>query len=132
MNWSWRCFDGSTRRLPTPEFRHDDGQFVQTIWRDPLTASVLSRLDLNERQKKAIGYVRVNRRITNSQYRQLTGAIKKTASRDLDDLVTKQVFARSGRTGRGTSYGLALKRDSKGTKETSTPVRPRSKRPRRS
>ncbi len=105
-------------KLPPPDFRHDDGQFVLTLWRDALTSRVLDGLTLNPRQRQAILYVRTKERITNAEYRTLTGAIKKTASRDLDDLVGKNVFARLGTTGRGTAYTLATKRDMKETKGT--------------
>ncbi len=104
--------------LPEPEFRQEAGTFVQTLWRDRLTIEALASLDLRERQKKAIDFVRANSRIGNAEYQQLAGVIKKTASRDLDDLVAKGVFERSGTTGRGTHYVLARKGDIKGTKGT--------------
>jgi hypothetical protein len=89
------------------------------LWRDWLTASAVTQLGLNNRQKKALAYVRSNRRIGNIEYQRLTGTIKKTASRDLDDLVRKGVFQKIGRTGRGTHYALADKGDIKGTMGTS-------------
>jgi ATP-dependent DNA helicase RecG len=105
--------------LPEPEFRQDGGQFVMTLWRNWLTARVLEDLNLNERQAKAITFVREKGRIGNVEYQQFTGAIKKTASRDLDDLVRKRVLLKFGTTGRGTYYRLASKGDIKGTKGTS-------------
>ena len=75
-------------------------------------------MELNDRQQKAIVHVKINGRIANTEYQQLTGAIKKTASRDLDDLVQKKIFAKSGTTGRGTYYVLVRKGDIKGTKGT--------------
>ncbi len=44
-------------------------------------------IELNERQKKAIEYIKERREITTSEYINLTGAIKKTAIRDLNNLV---------------------------------------------
>ena len=105
-------------KLPAPEFRHDDGQFVVTLWRDAITPQALAGIELNDRQRKAVTYVKTHARITNAEYRALTGAIKKTASRDLDDLVSKGLLARIGTTGRGTVYTLASKRDNKETKGT--------------
>ncbi|HUT36137.1 MAG TPA: ATP-binding protein [Planctomycetota bacterium] len=105
--------------LPAPDFEQRGSQFVTTIWRDWLTAPALSRLSLNDRQRAAVRFVRVNRRIGNLDYQKLTGAIKKTASRDLDDLVRRGVFEKVGTTGRGTCYVLAKKGDIKGTKGTS-------------
>lgn len=104
--------------LPEPDFRQDGGTFVQALWRDWLTPKALATLGLSERQKKAIDFVRANARIGNAEYQRLAGAIKKTASRDLDDLVAKGVFVRLGTTGRGTHYVLGRKGDIKGTKGT--------------
>ena len=112
--------------LPEPEFRQDAGQVMITLRRNWITTEALNDLDLNERQRKAIAYVREKGRIGNAEYQQLTKAIKKTASRDLDDLVRKGVLAKFGTTGRGTYYGLASKGDIKGTKGTS-PVPPSTK-----
>jgi len=105
--------------LPEPGFRQSGGQFVQTIWRDWLTDGVMAELDLNERQRMAIVYVKTNDKISNIDYQHLTNSIKKTASRDLTDLVRKGIFAKVGTTGRGTYYCLARKGDIKGTKGTS-------------
>ena len=46
--------------------------------------------------------------MTNADYRELTGVISKTASRDLDDLVRKGALERKG-TRKGTSYVLPKK-----------------------
>jgi len=105
--------------LPEPEFEQRGGEFVVTVWHDWLTASAVTQIGLNNRQKKALAFVRTNRRIGNIEYQRLTGTIKKTASRDLDDLVRKGVFQKIGKTGRGTHYALAGKGDIKGTKGTS-------------
>jgi predicted HTH transcriptional regulator len=110
--------------LPEPEFRQDGGMFVQTLWRDWLTDEVLDGLNLNERQKKAVVFVKTHKRIGNVDYQRLTGSIKKTASRDLDDLVREGVFSKVGTTGRGTYYCLSQKGDKKGTKGTSSAKEP--------
>src|SRR3990172_4997649 len=44
--------------LPGPEFRQQGGMFVQAIWRDWLTAEVLARYNLNERQLQAVAHVK--------------------------------------------------------------------------
>ncbi len=91
--------------LPEPDFEQRAGQFVVTMWRDLLTGTLLDELGLNDRQKKGITFVKRNMRITNTEYQHLTGALKKTASRDLDNLVSKHLFKKVGKTGRGTYYG---------------------------
>ncbi len=101
--------------LPEPEFRQDGGMFIQTMWRDWLTAEVLAGMDINDRQRQAILEVKAKGRIGNSAYQELTGTTKKTASRDLDDLVDKGILKKSGTTGRGTHYVLSGKGDIKGT-----------------
>src|SRR2546425_1390782 len=93
--------------LPEPEFRQDGGQFVQTIWRDWLTAEVLSSLALNERPTEAIAHLIVSRRVSNHEYQSLLGVAKRTAHRDLADLLEKGVIERIGTTGKGTYYVLA-------------------------
>lgn len=106
--------------LPEPEFGQRAGSFVLTLWRDWLTNEVLGELELNDRQRAAVAHVKVHHRISNIEYQRLTGAIKKTATRDLDRLVQYRVFRKVGRTGRGTYYTLTRKGDIKGTMGTSS------------
>jgi len=104
--------------LPSPDFEERAGQFVTTIWRDWLTDEAISGLGLNERQVKAVAYVKVHARITNKDYRDLTGTIIRTASRDLEELVSKGVLHKKGVTGRSAHYVLAGKQDVKRTNRT--------------
>ncbi len=104
--------------LPSPDFEERAGQFVTTLWRDWLTAEVISGFDLNERQQKVVAYVKVHGRITNKDYRDLTGTIIRTASRDLEELVSKGVLRKIGVTGRSAHYVLAGKQDVKRTNRT--------------
>jgi len=115
--------------LPPPEFRQEQGQVIQTIWRHWLTAKTVADLDLNDRQKAALGFVRINRRIDNASLRELTGAIYRTASRDLEDLVEKGVLNKVGRTGRGAHYVLAPKQDTNRTNKTSGNPGPLKRKP---
>ncbi len=94
--------------LPEPEFRQDGGMFVQTLWRDRLTAKVLDALALNSRQRSALAAIRTERRLTNARYQALTGAGRPTAKRDLEDLVSKGVLSATG-AGRGSAYVVAIK-----------------------
>lgn len=89
-----------------------------TLWRDWLTEAVPADLRLNDRQRKTLVYLKTNRRITNAEYQRVTGAIRKTATRDLEDLVKKELLERVGVSGRGTHYILSIKRDLKGTNGT--------------
>ena len=67
---------------------------------------------MNERQIKAVLYVKEKGRIGNKEYQGVFGVSKPTASRELDDLVRKGILERIGATGRGTYYVL------KGSKES--------------
>ena len=104
--------------LPEPDFEQRGGEFVTTLWRDWLTEKILNELNLNDRQRQAVALVKAAGRINNADYQKLTRAIKKTASRDLEDLKRKCVFKKIGKTGRGTYYVLASKGVKKGTKGT--------------
>jgi len=101
--------------LPEPDFEQRGGEFVTTLWRDWLTERILNELNLNDRQRQAVALVKAAGRMNNADYQKLTRAIKKTASRDLEDLKRKRVFKKIGKTGRGTYYVLASKGDKKGT-----------------
>ena len=47
------------------------GEFVVTIWRDWLTDAVLSDLEIDDRQKLAIRYMKEKSRINNTESREL-------------------------------------------------------------
>ena len=95
--------------LPEPDFEQRGNQFVVTIWRDWLTDEALAGYDLNERQLQAVAHVKKTGKIANSEYQQLMGVAKRTAHRDLFDLVEKGLFIKVGTRGKGTFYRLQLK-----------------------
>ena len=61
-------------------------------------------------------------RIGNAEYQSVTSTTKKTATRDLDDLVAKGLLEKIGTTGRGVFYRIARNGDIKGTNETFAPT----------
>jgi len=87
--------------LPEPECRQDCGRWTVILWRDWLTDKVLAGLQLNDRQRQAITLLKTAGRLSNADYQKLTNAIKKTASRDLEDLTRKGLVQKIGETGRG-------------------------------
>jgi len=95
--------------LPEPDFVQRGGEFTATIWRDWLTPEVLAGYNLNERQMKAMTHIKGTGRITNSEYQEIAGVIRKTAARDLDDLVEKGLLERMGEK-RGSFYTLTGKK----------------------
>ena len=95
------------RGLPEPVFEEKMGCFVVTIWRDIYTPSYLERFDLNERQMKGVMYAKEKGRITNKEYRKLTGLSDEGARIDLNGLVGKNVLRIRG-GGRSVHYVLKL------------------------
>jgi len=64
-------------------------------------------LNLNQRQIKAVLYVKQTGRITNNEYKELNKISKATATRDLLELTEKfKLFKRTGEVGAGTNYIL--------------------------
>ncbi len=99
--------------LPEPDFAQRGGEFTIALWRDWLTPQVLAGYNLNERQIRAIAVVKVQGKITNREYREQTGVVIRTASRDLEELVKKELLEKIGSTGRSTFYVLSRKLDRK-------------------
>lgn len=104
--------------LPAPDFEERAGLFVATLWRDWLTEDVINMLKLNDRQKKAIFFVKQNGSITNKQYQELTKITDRTALRDIRELIGKRVLHKIGTTGRATHYVIKNKPDINPTNPT--------------
>ncbi len=96
--------------LPEPDFGQRAGEFVVSVTRDWLTAEVVARLGLNERQRTALAHLQTHGRLTNRDYQSITRTSRSTALRDLRDLEQKGVVRRMGTTGRGACYAAAGKR----------------------
>ena len=102
--------------LPEPDFRQDGGQFVMTLWRDWLTTHVMDSLGLDERERKLVAFIKVNRKINNQAYQDTFGVSKPTASRHLEALVDRGIIQKVGTTGKGTYYALKKKGLTNGSK----------------
>ena len=92
--------------VPIPEFKEVTGGFLVVFRKDIFTEEYLRKLDLNERQIRAVMYANEKGRITNAEYQQLTNISKPTATRDLNELTKKSIFEQIGTTGKGTFYKL--------------------------
>jgi len=95
--------------LPEPDMKERDGGFIVTLYKDKLTEENLINLGLNDRQIKAVLFVKERGTITNADHQKYCSVSKATATRDLTDLVEKyEIFERRGQTGAGTSYILKI------------------------
>lgn len=90
--------------LPEPEFKEEFAGFSLYMRKDYYTEERLKEIGLNDRQIKAVIYVKEKGKITNKEYQELNGVIKKTASRDLGVLTDKRILEKVGSTGKGTHY----------------------------
>lgn len=92
--------------LPEPELIEQDGGFFVTLFKNSLTAEQLTKLGLNDRQLKAVEYVKEKGRITNREYQTINSISERTASRELSDLVDKEVLKSSETKGAGSYFYL--------------------------
>jgi len=91
--------------LPEPLFEIKSGDLVVTLRK--YSFSSLRKYTVNERQKKAMDYLLIHEKMTNSEYRKLNPEIKRhTALKDLKDLVNKEIILSKGK-GRYTYYILS-------------------------
>ncbi len=91
--------------LPEPVLKEEQGGFLSKIFKDRFTEEQLKKTGLNERQIKAVEYVKKNRKITNSDYQKLCEVSERTALRDLDELSAKGILQKKGEK-KGTYYEL--------------------------
>lgn len=91
---------------PEPEFvLIRNVEFRVILARDIYTGDVLARLGLNERQIKAVNFVKEHGQITNKEYVKLTSVASRQALTDLKWLVEKKILSAVGK-GRSTRYSL--------------------------
>ena len=82
------------------------GGFLVTLFKERFSIVELQKLGLNERQIKAVLYVKEKGRITNLEYLELNkGITDRTALRDLDFLIELCIFQRIGEK-KATYYEL--------------------------
>jgi len=91
--------------IPEPKFEEHQG-FRVIFRKDIYTEEYLQKIGLNERQIKAVMYVKEKRKITNQEFQKLLNVSKRTVTNDLEDLVKRQLFEKVGTRGRGTFYKL--------------------------
>lgn len=92
--------------LPEPEMLEIDGGFIITLFKNTLTEEQLTKLGLNNRQVKAVLYVKEKGKITNADYQKLFSVARRTATRDLTGLVEKGILRSNEAKGAGSFYEI--------------------------
>ncbi len=83
-----------------------DGGFIITLFKDNISPEQLTKLGLNNRQIKAVIFVKDKGKITNREYQELNSTSERTASRDLNALIEKNILRSSEVKGAGSFYFL--------------------------
>ncbi|MEA3422008.1 MAG: ATP-binding protein, partial [Acidobacteriota bacterium] len=94
--------------LPEPDFEFTGTSLIVTLWKSKLTDRYLDSLGLNERQRKAINYMKEHKRITSKKYAELFSITDRTARNDLNSLVNKGVLIQKGTSKKLTYYELSV------------------------
>ncbi len=92
--------------LPEPDFMEENGVMTVIFYKDKWNEENLKKLGLNDRQIKAVMYVKDNGRITNKEIQGLFEVSRETATRDLIFLEEKDILQRFGTRGAGVYYVL--------------------------
>lgn len=92
--------------LPEPEMVERDGGFLITLFKERLTEDFLQKLGLNERQAKALTYLKEKGKISNTEFQNLNKVSKATATRDLVELEKIGLLINKGTKGSSAIYVL--------------------------
>ena len=90
--------------LPEPKIELIGGGVAITLYKNIYTEEYLDSLNLNDRQVKALEYIREHGQITNSAYQELNGITDRTARRDLKELVAVHKLLTKHGTTKGAYY----------------------------
>jgi ATP-dependent DNA helicase RecG len=91
--------------LPAPVLEEDGGGFIVKLFKNRFSEEELQKLGLNNRQIKAVQYVKEKGKITNSEYREINEVSDRTSSRELENLYQTEVFEKVGNK-KGAYYEL--------------------------
>lgn len=86
--------------IPEPEFLEECGGFSVKFRKE--------FAELNERQNKALLYIKEKGTITNSEYQELTGTSRETSKRDLAQMIKWGILHKIGE-GKTTKYSVLKK-----------------------
>jgi ATP-dependent DNA helicase RecG len=86
----------SGSRLARAVLEEDQGGVRIIFLKDIYSEGYLTQLGINDRQMLAVFFIKQNGYITNSKYQQEYKVSARTALRDLDDLVTREILVKAG------------------------------------
>ncbi|MDZ4715043.1 MAG: ATP-binding protein [Cytophagales bacterium] len=92
--------------LPQPVYFYDMSGFFVEFRKDIYNEKHLRSINLNDRQVKGVLYLKEKGKITNSEYQKLNDVSRATATRDLKELIDKEILKPSGQKGAGAFYTI--------------------------
>jgi ATP-dependent DNA helicase RecG len=92
--------------LPQPLYYYESSGFWVEFHRDNYYPEYLKELGLNERQTKAILYVKEKRRITNAEYQAINNVSRQMATNELHNLVNAFKLLNNNGYGAGSYFEL--------------------------
>jgi ATP-dependent DNA helicase RecG len=91
--------------FPVPVLEEDGGGFIVKLFKDRCAEEELQKSGLNDRQIKAVLYVKEKGRITNKEYQEINEVSRRWTTVELTNLVNKNIFKNTG-YGAGSYYEL--------------------------
>jgi ATP-dependent DNA helicase RecG len=92
--------------LPEPDFEEENGVMKVVFYKDKFTEDNLKKLGINERQIKAVMYIKEKKSINLSSFKTIVSEVsEKTLYRDLQELVNKGILKELGEK-KGRKYKL--------------------------
>lgn len=96
----------SRAELPQPQYYYATSGFWVVFRKDVINEEDLRDKGLNERQIKAVLYVKEKGKITNAESQELNNISRRTATDDLTELTTKFEILKNTGCGAGSFYEL--------------------------
>lgn len=92
--------------IPEPVIEEEQGGISVTFLKDIYTEEYLRTIDINDRQVNAVLYIKEHGKINNSIYQEINSISKPTATRELKDLIEKDIISNIGTKGSSSEYIL--------------------------
>jgi ATP-dependent DNA helicase RecG len=93
-------------KIPLPKFSCKGNDFWTIFRKDMYNKEDLSKLGLNDRQVKAVLYVKENGKITNGEYQKINDCSRNTASAELKEIENNHNLLNHNGYGAGSFYEL--------------------------